>query len=84
MRHLLKATLCTVAAIGLNCSSALADTDSPVGTFVVETITETVNGFSCTSIQQSGVEIDCESIRIGKFLADGTTIGRNRSAPTSV
>jgi hypothetical protein len=81
--HLSKVLSLAAFLVCLTGPIASADTDSPVGTYVVETITETVNGFSCTSIQQSGVEIDCESTRIGKFNADGTIIGRNRSAPAS-
>ncbi len=78
----IKLTACAFSALALATGTAAADTDSPVGTYVSETITETVNGFSCVAIQQSGVDIDCEATRIGKFLADGTTVGRNRPGLT--
>lgn len=82
MRYL-RYVLLAVVPVCFGSLGAQADTDSPVGTYVVETITETVNGNSCTALQQAGVDIDCQAIRIGKFKADGTIVGRNRSSPTS-
>lgn len=64
------------------CAAPATAEDSPVGTYIIEQVTETVNGFSCQAIRDAGTEIDCESTRLIQIRADGTVAGRNRWAPT--